>query len=44
MSKAPLTNNQRAVYDFLISQLNGGIPPTVATIQELNLPLLYTVF
>ncbi len=34
MSKAPLTNNQRAVYDFLISQLNGGLPPTVREICE----------
>lgn len=34
MSKTPLTDNQRAVYDFLISQLNGGLPPTVREICE----------
>ena len=34
MSKKALTDNQRAVYDFLISQLNGGLPPTVREICE----------
>lgn len=34
MSKAPLTDKQRAVYEFLISQLNGGLPPTVREICD----------
>ena len=34
MSKAPLNDKQRSVYEFLISQLNGGLPPTVREICE----------
>ena len=32
MERAPLTEKQRAVYEFLVKQLNGGIPPTVREI------------
>lgn len=32
MDRAPLTEKQRAVYEFLVKQLNGGIPPTVREI------------
>ncbi len=34
MSKTPLSENQRAVYDFLATRLNGGLPPTVREICE----------
>lgn len=32
MSRASLTEKQKAVYEFLVKQLNGGIPPTVREI------------
>lgn len=32
MDKAPLTEKQKSVYDFLVKQMNGGIPPTVREI------------
>lgn len=34
MAKAPLTQKQKAVYEFLVAQLNGGLPPTVREICE----------
>ena len=32
MSKSPLTEKQLAVYNYLIKEMNGGIPPTVREI------------
>lgn len=32
MERAPLSEKQKAVYEFLVKQLNGGIPPTVREI------------
>lgn len=32
MDRAPLNEKQKAVYEYLVKQLNGGIPPTVREI------------
>ena len=32
MDRAPLNQKQKAVYEYLVKQLNGGIPPTVREI------------